>query len=482
MNFIFENILIIYILPLLLSGLFFADNFFKYNISYKVLRFSTLIVSTIQIIFALSLFYIYSFTAVENFDYTFKWISLGDMNVFLGLYLDKISVLFLMILAILNIFIQWTSSSYINEQNNKSLSFAIINIYNFLLIATVLSSNIIQTILCLSIIGALGYLLLTLEGNNLKISQKSQRYFFTNRLADLILLCGTIILVYFIINYPISEGVELLAYNNFSNIAADFYIYLSDSGFFSVCTLFLVGIVIKLAQFPFNFNAISCVKTILSPLFVCMFISMCVCGIYLLIRLMPLFELSEQIIISIVYIGILSVFTASLFVIFQKNKIKIQTYTISGLFGLILFLIGINTYTNENYSANLNINLSMLVLIYSIILGLGILFSKYSNRCNNKIFTELSKFIRKGAYIEHLFFWMIDSILEFFAIILKKIDKYIIKNIINCTGYLTKTFSYFVCLLQNGSVQSYISYSIIFIVLLLIIYIAFALLMGVYFK
>lgn len=364
MDFVINNILIIYILPFIFAAFCFALHFIKIDASRMLLASISTAISAIQVVFAGILFYFCNFTSFETPDISLEWFRFADSAVFFGVFIDNISVLFLLIFSIVILSVHWYSASYEKIDKNIPLFFACTNFINFVSIVLLLSSNALQSMIFVSLVSAFLYLLLNMNFAKFNVSSVAEEYIFINRIADAFLVLGFVILVYFVLNYPISEGRELLAYSSLHEIVADFYIYLSDEGFLLTCILFFIGILFKSALFPVHFVFEKISKSVLNLSSIVIFSVASICGIYLTVRLLPLFSLSATGMNCLIYAGAISAAFCAIFAAANNKPNRILAYAFVSQTSTVLALFGFSALSQGIlYFCNSLISLVVLLLI-----------------------------------------------------------------------------------------------------------------------
>ena len=379
MDFVVDNILLIYVLPLVLAVFCFVLHFIKIVIPQQIFSFLSTLSAVVQLLFAVILFGLCNFSTFEIPDLSVEWFRISDSAMFLGAYIDKISSFLLLIFTVMFISVLWHSFSDKRYSPNTSLFYACINMIDFLIIALVLSSNLIQSSICLALTGIFSYLLINIDFINYNISKISRKFVLQNRIADTLIFLGITILIYFVLNYPISEGRELLAFADFHEIAADFYIYLSDECFMLTCILFILGFALKTAQFPFHsaYAKLSKSSQTLMPLVI--LTAMITVGIYLSVRLLPLFALSESVMHFIIYFGALSALVCAVFASANNKPRRIIAYAFVSQTASAFALLGFSAVSPALlFFENSIISLAILYLI-------SILYTENENNTNSVI-------------------------------------------------------------------------------------------------
>lgn len=340
MQFFTDNILLIFILPLITAIIAFAGYVFKFAISKNTVTYCTLVSTFTGLFFAAGLYYSYGYALSEPLELSIGWMRIGDLNISLGVLFDNISSLFLLILMLISLLVQWYSMSYMKDDNNFNLYFCYLNLFNVAMSALILSSNLPQTYIFWELVGIFSYILVNFYYEKTQASNSAQKVFIVNRIGDMMFLSGIIILIYFLANYPISEGDVLLAYTDLPNTAADFYVYLSDGSFYLACMLLFGGAIAKSAQFPLQTWLIDAMQAPVPVSALIHAATMVAAGIFLTIRLMPMFELSAPVLNTVMYIGLFTALICAFFAIAQTDIKKMLAYSTSSQLGIMMASIG----------------------------------------------------------------------------------------------------------------------------------------------
>ncbi len=344
MQFFLDNILLIFVLPLIAMVIAFIGKFFKFSFSRGTVVYSSITSTFIGLIYAIALYvYYHSFGAVEPFEVSVDWLRLGSLNVSLGILVDSVSTVFLLILMLVSIVVQWYSTSYMSDDENFDLYWFLLNLFNFSMTALILSSNMVQTYLFWEIIGVCSYLFVNYYFSKSRVSNSAKRVLIFDRIGDVMFFLGLLILIYFLLIYPIEEGTELLAYSALSTSATDFYVYFSDTGFYLTLLLFFGAAILKSAQFPVQVWLIDAMEapTPISALIHAA--TMVSAGIFLCVRLLPMFELSELMTDTMLYFGLTTAFVCAFFAVAQTNIKKMLAYSTSSQLGLMFTALGFLT-------------------------------------------------------------------------------------------------------------------------------------------
>ena len=341
MQFFIDNILLIFVLPLIAMVIAFVGKFFKFSFSRGTVVYSSIMATLVGLIYAVALYFYYHSGIVEPFEISIDWLRLGGLNVSLGILLDEVSSLFLLILMLISIVVQWYSASYMTDDENFDLFYFLLNLFNFSMMALVLSSNLVQTYLFWELIGVCSYLFVNYYFKKSVSSNAAKRVLIIDRIGDTLFFTGLLILLYFLFNYPIDANGELLAYTTLTDSASDFYVYFSDVGFYLTSMLFFGAALVKSAQFPLHVWLVDAMEAP-TPISALIHASAMVsAGIFLCVRLLPMFDLSEMMADTILYFGLATAFVCAFFAVAQTNIKKMLAYSTSSQIGLMFVALGI---------------------------------------------------------------------------------------------------------------------------------------------
>ena len=340
MEFFTDNILLIFILSLLAAIIAFTGHFKKFSVSRNTIIFSSITANIVGLIFSVALFVMFFLQNTEPFEMSVNWFRIGSLNLTVGVLADNISSVFLLLLMLVSIIVQWYSAYYMKDEIDEGLYFGYLNLLNTAMTALILSPNLPQTFVFLGLVGICSYLTVNFRYEKTKVSNAAKNVLIINRIGDMLFLAGLVILIYFVLSYPIAEGSELLTYSNLSETAADFYVYLSDGSFYLACMLLFCGTIAKSAQFPLHVWLIDSTEAPAPVNALINSATMVAAGVLLAIRLLPMFELSTYVTQSILYIGLITAFLSAFFAIGQTNINKMLAYSTSSQIGLIIAVIG----------------------------------------------------------------------------------------------------------------------------------------------
>lgn len=278
-----------------------------------------------------------------NIENNILWLD-SDVKIFLGTLVDRLSSVFLVFYSIVSAF--WQVYFYQNLKDSKNFHrfYIYSNLMSFSVLGLILSSNLVQSLIFVLFISVVCYLFLTCFVNNKEAEFAARKVFLMNNFADIFLLVGVLIVVYFSSIFNVSQNLILLSYSNFIFHVDIFYSMFPEIKYATILLFMLVSVFMKLGQAPFFSSVlkISEGKSLYS--FITLF-GLSVSGVYLLARIFPMIVLSEYVLNVLVFVGIISAMGGIYFAMSQNILRKFLLCLAISQFGLILLSFGLKGYS-----------------------------------------------------------------------------------------------------------------------------------------
>ena len=340
MNFFVENIYTVILVPFWISLIFLFGRIFAVLNSKKVVNAISTAASVYCLIFAAISFIKTVLEKGYIFEEELNFIKIYDFNFNVGVYFDGVSAWLLFLAAAVSLLIIIYSFSYMKNDKGYIRYHGLIQFFNFAMFGLILSQNMFQMYIFWELVGLSSYLLIGFWYKDITVSVSAKRAFLINRVGDFALLAG-IILFSGIIHSTLNNTTSVsLPFSEIPYISAQIFGCTSDLMFFTVCILLICGAIAKSAQFPLHTWLIDAMK---GPTPVSALIhsaTMIVAGVFLLVRLYPLFSLSDGILNFISIIGVTTAVICSIAALCQYNAKKILAYSTSAQLGLMFLALG----------------------------------------------------------------------------------------------------------------------------------------------
>ncbi len=150
------------------------------------------LVSTLSVIatFIVSCTLLSSTAVVEPY----RWISIGDFHLEIGIKLDKLSTGMMMVVTGVGMLVHIFSLAYMKEDEARGRFFTCLSLFMFSMTGIVLSSNLIMTFIFWELVGLSSYLLIGHWYQKDSAADACKKAFLTNRIGDFGFMIGILLL------------------------------------------------------------------------------------------------------------------------------------------------------------------------------------------------------------------------------------------------------------------------------------------------
>ncbi|MBR2525633.1 NADH-quinone oxidoreductase subunit L [bacterium] len=340
MSFFVENLYTVILIPFWAALLILLGKLFAVISSKKVVNIITFLSTIYCLFFAIGAF---TKTLVEKgfvYENVIPFLTVSKFNFTLGMYIDGVTTWFLLLAVIISLIVQIYSMAYMRDDLSYVRFFAYLNLFNFSMFGLILAPNMFQIYVFWELVGVTSYLLIGFWYKNRSVSDAAKRAFIINRIGDFAFLAGIVLSAYIILANLGNVSSITLPFVEMPSISAQIYGCTSDGIFILTCILLLFGSIAKSAQFPLHTWLIDAMK---GPTPVSALIhsaTMVAAGVFLLIRLYPLYSLSNIILNIISIIGIVTALICSYSALTQTDIKKILAYSTNAQLGLMFLAVG----------------------------------------------------------------------------------------------------------------------------------------------
>ncbi|MCX7737212.1 MAG: NADH-quinone oxidoreductase subunit L [Candidatus Kapabacteria bacterium] len=274
----------------------------------------------------------------------YTWISAGSFSVNISYQVDHLSVLFSLIVTGVGFLIHVYSIGYMHNDRSFARFFAYLNLFIFMMLNLVLSSNFLLTFLGWEGVGLCSYLLIgfwydrKFEGTRIIwTGDAGNKAFIVNRIGDF----GFIIAMFII--YVTFNSLE---YQTVTELASGSYATYFNTGIMTAITLLLfLGCTGKSAQIPL---AVWLPDAMAGPTPVSALIhaaTMVTAGVYLVARTSVLFALSPVSMTVVAIVGVLTAFFAATIGLVQNDIKKVLAYSTVSQLGFMFIALGVGAFS-----------------------------------------------------------------------------------------------------------------------------------------
>ena len=265
--------------------------------------------------------------------FSVNWIIVGDLTITWGMIVDRLSVTMLGLVTLVALLVQVYSVEYMRGEARFGWYFAAHALFAAAMLALVLADNLVFLYLAWELVGLGSYLLIGFWYERRPAAEAAKKAFVTTRIGDVGLLIG-IILLYratgtFDIGgviHAVEKGLETGLVSQPTVNAAVFLIFLGAMG--------------KSAQFPFHVWLPDAMEgpTPVSALIHAA--TMVAAGVFLVARLMPLFEMAPVVLFVVACVGLFTFAFAGTLALVMTDLKRVLAYSTISHLGLMMLSLG----------------------------------------------------------------------------------------------------------------------------------------------
>ncbi|MBK8844035.1 MAG: NADH-quinone oxidoreductase subunit L [Saprospiraceae bacterium] len=261
----------------------------------------------------------------------FNWITLNEITLNIGFYIDQLSVWMMMIITGIGSIIHIYSIGYMHDDEGFYKFFAYLNLFIFSMLTLIMGSSYLIMFFGWEGVGLCSYLLIGFWFKNKEYGYAARKAFVMNRIGDLGFLLG----MFLIWNqFKSLDFVHILP-----NISM-----LDNSTLTAIALLLFIGAVGKSAQLPL-FTWLPDAMAGPTPVSALIHAAtMVTAGIYLVIRSNAIFLSSEVAQEVILVVALVTSLMAALIAIQQNDIKKVLAYSTVSQLGLMFVALGVGAY------------------------------------------------------------------------------------------------------------------------------------------
>lgn len=301
----------------------------------------------------------------ELFHIETIWFLIGKHPFSVGITIDHLSLIMITLVTFISTLVQVYSLSYMHGEKHYYKYFAYLGIFTFSMLGIVTTSNLLVLYGFWELVGLSSYLLIGFWYLNDKAIKASKKAFIVNRIGDIGLLLGIMILWNNLGTLEIQRLISLLP-NSISN--DNTWLTLAGIGLFCGC----IG---KSAQFPLHIWLPDAMQGPTPASALIHAATMVAAGIYLLARVFPL--LDESTLVLVACIGCITAFLGAFAASSQFDIKKILAYSTISQLGFMVMGIGVNAthaaifhlVTHAFFKAGLFLAVGVVIHEMSILIG-----------------------------------------------------------------------------------------------------------------
>jgi NADH-ubiquinone oxidoreductase chain 5 len=261
----------------------------------------------------------------------FKWIDSESIHLFWSFNFDTLTVSMLIPVLIVSSLVHIYSIGYMNHDPHNQRFFSYLSLFTFMMIVLVTANNLLLMFVGWEGVGICSYLLVNFWFTRIAANQSSISALLTNRVGDCLLTIGIFVILWSFGNIDYTTVFSISPYINENIITI-----------IGICLL--IGAMAKSSQaglhiwLPLAMEGPTPVSALIHAA------TMVTAGVYLLMRISPLIEYSNTILILCLWIGAITTIFSSLIGLFQQDIKKVIAYSTMSQLGMMIIAIGLSSY------------------------------------------------------------------------------------------------------------------------------------------
>ncbi|MEE8346991.1 MAG: NADH-quinone oxidoreductase subunit L [Dehalococcoidia bacterium] len=258
-----------------------------------------------------------------------------DFNLRLGFHVDQLTIVMLVVVSFVALMVQVYSTSYMKGDPRYGWYFAAMSLFVAAMLTLVLADNFLLLYAAWEGVGFCSYLLIGFWHEKRSAAEAAKKAFITTRIGDVGLLIGIIMLWREAGTFDISEIFAFAENGGYS------------PEYLTTAVLFLfAGAVGKSAQFPLHVWLPDAMEgpTPVSALIHAA--TMVVAGVYLVARMMPLFQEADPVALTVVTaLGLTTVMISATMGLVATDIKQVIAYSTLNSLGLMMLALGSGSVT-----------------------------------------------------------------------------------------------------------------------------------------
>ena len=261
--------------------------------------------------------------------YSITWLMAGDVEIGWGMIVDPLSIVMLGLVATIALLTQVYSIGYMQGDRRVGWYFAAQALFVAAMLTLVMADNLLFLYIAWELVGLGSYLLIGYWWERRSAAEAAKKAFVTTRIGDVGLLIGIILLF---------RATGTFDLSTIFHIAAS--VGIGDATLNASAALIFIGAMGKSAQFPLHIWLPDAMEgpTPVSALLHAA--TMVAAGVYLVARLMPMFELVPGVMVGVAIVGLVTFLIGGTLALVMTDIKRVLAYSTMSHLGLMMCSLG----------------------------------------------------------------------------------------------------------------------------------------------
>ncbi len=270
----------------------------------------------------------------------------GTLAIDVGLYFDQLSVLLLLLVTGISALVHVYSSRYMQGDARYARFFALISLFTFSMIMLLLSNNLLVVLVFWEVMGICSYLLIGFWAERVSAVRAATKAFLVNAVADVGLGFGIILTFATFETLDIRQIIAATTEHSTDTInllglaGGEWHV----SSLTMICFFLFMGAMGKSAQLPFHGWLPSAMEAPTPVSALIHAATMVNAGIYLIVRLSPMFLQAPSVMTFIAVVGGATALFAAVVALTQTDIKRILAFSTISQLGFMMLVCGMGAF------------------------------------------------------------------------------------------------------------------------------------------
>ena len=272
----------------------------------------------------------------------FPWIESNLLIIYWGFLFDNLTAVMLVVVTFVSLLVHIYSVSYMEEDPHLSRFMSYLSLFTFFMLILITADNLIQMFLGWEGVGLASYLLINFWYTRIQANKSAMKAIIINRIGDLGLSLG---IAAIFLNFNTLDFPTIFSLVPYVSLETNIFLNYEFNKITIISLLIFVGAIGKSAQIglhtwlPDAMEGPTPVSALIHAA------TMVTAGVFVLLRCSPLLEYSENALIIITIMGVLTAFMAATIGVVQNDLKKVIAYSTCSQLGYMVFSIGLSNYS-----------------------------------------------------------------------------------------------------------------------------------------
>jgi NAD(P)H-quinone oxidoreductase subunit 5 len=310
-----------------------------------------------------------------------SWLAIDSLSLSIGYLIDPLSAIMLVVVTTVAVAVMFYTHGYMQHDQGYVRFFTYLILFTASMLGLILSPNLVQVYIFWELVGMCSYLLVGFWFTRPSAAYACQKAFVTNRVGDLGLLIGILGVYWLTGSLEFNEIAIKLHHQLDQNTAPQLWITL-------FCLCLFLGPIAKSAQFPLHVWLPDAMEgpTPISALIHAA--TMVAAGVFLVARLLPVFEQIPFVMDFIAYTGAITAVLGATIALAQKDLKKGLAYSTMSQLGYMILALGVGSYQAALFHLITHAYSKALLFLGSgsVIHGIEPVVGYHPNKCQNMLY------------------------------------------------------------------------------------------------